>query len=123
MTQGRIRVVALILADMLCMSVVWATVVNLYKWSGFAKYHTSDYWNVWPALILFIVVNSFFRLYHGNPFYPSIPLSPIEEFRRLVGSSLAVHIFVMAVLGFRHNAAAISRLVLVFSCVALVNMI
>lgn len=117
MTQGRIRVVALILADMLCMAVVWATVVNLYKWLGFAKYHTSDYWNVWPALILFVVVNSLFRLYHGNPFYPSIPLSPVEEFRRLVGSSLAVHIFVMAVFGFRHNAAAISRLVLVFSCV------
>lgn len=116
MTQGRIRVISLILADILCMSVVWAVVVNLYKWAGFGKYHTADYWNVWPALILFVVVNSFFRLYHGNPFYPSIPLSPVEEFRRLVCSSVAVHVFIMAVLGFSHESTAISRVSLVASC-------
>ena len=115
-TQGRIRVISLILADILCMSVVWAVVVNLYKWSGLGNYHATSYWNVWPALILFVFINGFFRLYHGNPFYPSIPLSPVEEFRRLVGSSVAVHIFIMAVLGFRREATEISRVVLVVSC-------
>jgi Undecaprenyl-phosphate galactose phosphotransferase WbaP len=116
MTQGRIRVLVLMAADMLCMAAVWALVVNFYKWIGLASYHATSYWHVWPALFLFIFINAFFRLYHGNPFYPSIPLAPVEEFRRLVGSSVAVHVFVMAVLGFRHESSAISRAVLLVSC-------
>lgn len=120
MTQGRIRVLALIFADVLCMLIVWTAVLNLYKWSGFGVYSVTGYWKLWPVLVLFVVVNMFFRLYHGNPFYPSVPLSPVEEFRRLAGSSVAVHVFIMAVLGFRHEPSAVSRIVLVFSCAGVV---
>jgi Undecaprenyl-phosphate galactose phosphotransferase WbaP len=116
MAQGRIRVLILMLSDMLCMSMVWAFFVNIYKWSGFGCYNSVDYFKIWPTLFLFVFVNIFFRLYHGSPVYPSVPLSPVEEFRRLVGSSAAVHIFIMAVLGFRHESASISRVVLVCSC-------
>ena len=68
MTQGRIRVLALMISDMLCMSIVWVVVVNVYKWFGFGHYHASAYWNVWPAVLVFVLINSLFRLYHGNPF-------------------------------------------------------
>lgn len=117
MTQGRIRVLALMMADMLCMSLVWFAVVNVYKWFGFGHYHASAYWNAWPAVLVFVLINSLFRLYHGNPFYPSVALSPVEEFRRLVGSALGVHMLVMAVLGFRKESEAISRFVLVTSTI------
>ena len=117
MTQGRIRVLALMISDMLCMSIVWAVVVNVYKWFGFGHYHASAYWNAWPAVLVFVLINSLFRLYHGNPFYPSVALSPVEEFRRLVGSALGVHVLVMAVLGFRQESEAISRFVLVTSAI------
>lgn len=117
MMQGRIRVLALMFSDMLCMSVVWVVVVNVYKWSGFGHYHAHAYLNAWPTVLVFWLVNSLFRLYHGNPFYPSVALSPVEEFRRLVGSALGVHILVMAVLGFRKESEAISRFVLVTSAI------
>lgn len=103
------------LTDMLCMAVVMASILWLYKAIGLGEYRISEYIAAWPMLVVFVLINSFFRLYHGNPFYPSMPLSPIEEFRRLVGSSIAVHIVAMAVLGFRHEANIVSRFVLIAS--------
>lgn len=117
MTSRRIRVLALMLADILCMALVWVVVVNAYKWSGFGRYSAQQYLSFWPALLVFVLVNSFFRLYHGNPFYPSIALSPVEEFRRLVGSTVVVHVLVMAALGFRKESETISRFVLITSAV------
>lgn len=105
------------LTDMLCMAVVWFGVLWTYKATGYGDYHTSSYWAAWPMLPTYVLVNIFFRLYHGNPFYPSMSLSPVEEFRRLVGSVLIVHIAVMSVMGFRHEASLVSRFVLVVSAV------
>lgn len=115
MTKGRIRVLILMLTDMLCMAAVFAFVLWAYKAVGFGEYDTATYLFAWPMLPTFVVINSFFRLYHGNPFYPSMALSPIEEFRRLVGSVFIVHIMAMAVLGFRHEANLVSRFVLIAS--------
>lgn len=115
MTNARLRVLILMLADMLCMAAVLAFVLWAYKAIGIGDYHSSAYVAAWPMLPTYVIVNIFFRLYHGNPFYPSMPLSPIEEFRRLFGSSIAVYIVAMAVLGFRHEANIVSRFVLVAS--------
>lgn len=103
------------LTDMLTMAVVMASILWLYKAIGLGEYEIGEYIAAWPMLPVFVFINVFFRLYHGNPFYPSMPLSPVEEFRRLVGSSIAVHVIAMAVLGFRHEANIVSRFVLIAS--------
>lgn len=103
------------LTDMLCMASVLAFVLWAYKASGYGDYHSSSYFAAWPILPVFVGVNIFFRLYHGNPFYPSMSLSPVEEFRRLVGSVLIVYVVAMAVMGFRHEASLVSRFVLIAS--------
>lgn len=115
MTQNRFRVLVLMLADMLTISVVFASVVLGYKLVGFGDYSFSQYLRAWPLVPTYVLVNVFFRLYHGNPFYPSFPLSPVEEFRRLIGSSIVVHVVAMAVMGFRHEAEWVSRFVLIAS--------
>ena len=97
------------------MSLAWFIVVKLYRVFGSGVYHTTAYLNIWPILLVFTVLNACFRLYHGNVLYPSLPLSPVEEFRRLVGSILISHILVMAVLGFARSSELISRFVLVAS--------
>lgn len=97
------------------MSLVWLVVVKSYRLLGFGHYHTTPYLNIWPILVIFTLLNVLFRLYHGNWMYPSLPLSPVEEFRRLTGSILISHTLVMAVLGFAHRSELISRFVLVFS--------
>lgn len=103
------------LADIISVSLVWAVAVNGYKAFGGAGYHASQYWDFWPVLIGFVTINALMRLYHGNPFYPAMPLSPVEEFRRIIGSSILLHLLVMSVLGLEHNVAAISRVVVVTS--------
>lgn len=103
------------ITDMLTLSIVLTFFLWAYKAVGLGEYHLSTYWAAWPMLPMFVVINSFFRLYHGNPFYPSLPLSPIEEFRRLIGSAISVHIIAMAVMGFRHEADHVSRFVLIAS--------
>lgn len=115
MTSARVRVTVLWLADMLSMSLSWLVVVKLYRVFGSGVYQTTAYLNVWPILLVFTILNACFRLYHGNVVYPSLSLSPVEEFRRLTGSILISHILVMAVLGFAHATELISRFVLIVS--------
>ena len=101
---GRLRVIALMLSDAFCLTVVWVALVYSYKAFGFGSYHAHHYWNLWPIALIFVCVNAATRLYHGSWMYPAMPLSPVEEFRRLFASSLFSHLFVMAFLGFaRHN--------------------
>jgi len=115
MIQGRIRVLILMLADVVCILLAWFVAVNVYKLIGLGDYHTSDYLRIWPIALLFTAINAFVRLYQGRTTYPSLPLAPVEEFRRLVLSSVATHVLVMAILGFGHRAEGISRVVLVAS--------
>lgn len=114
-TNRRLRVLALSLADVLCISAVWTVVVFGYKAFGLATYQVGEYLRFWPVALLFVAVNAIFRLYHGNPFYPSMPIAPVEEFRRLVCSSLVIHLLVIAFLGLRHEVGLVSRVVVVFS--------
>ena len=111
--QGRARVALLVLSDMCCVIFVWTAVVAAYWCLGFGDYDPADYVGFWPVALLFAFFNMLVRLYHGNVVYPSLPLSPVEEFRRLVSSSVVVHLIVMAFLGFSRQQEEVSRFVLV----------
>lgn len=111
--QGRIRVAILIFSDVLCIFFAWAAAVLLYWLSGFGRYDPLEYVRFWPLALVFVLCNMLVKLYHGNAVYPSLPLSPVEEFRRLLASSIFVHLIVMAFLGFSRQQEDVSRFVLV----------
>ena len=121
-TQGRIRVIALGLADVACILSVWAAVVVLYwklgAWVGSGSaaghwtsrlglhlggYQPTDYLVFWPVAVIFLVFNAALDLYHGNWMYPSAPLQPMEEMRRLFASSLMTHIGLVALVALRNQ--------------------
>ena len=129
-TQGRIRVIALAMADAACIVTVWAAVVFAYwklgavlrahgwpscPWGG---YDLVEYLRFLPVALVFIGVNAALALYHGNWMYPSAPLGPVEEFRRLCISSLLTHSGVIACIAFAYQTTddRISRAVCVYSC-------
>ncbi|MBQ8124631.1 MAG: exopolysaccharide biosynthesis polyprenyl glycosylphosphotransferase [Kiritimatiellae bacterium] len=113
LTPGRFRVLALMAVDLLCLLVVWYLLVNLYRAFGFGQYHTRDYWHLWPIAFMYLSVNVATRLYHGNILYPAMPLSPVEEFRRLFASSLFAHLLLLAMLGFLRTNLEYSRFIIV----------
>lgn len=113
MNSGRLRVILLWFADAVCITVSWTLVVQFYKVFGGAEYHTTDYFRAWPTIFLFTGINFVARLYHGRGSYPGMPVSPVEELRRLVLSALSTHVIVMAFLGFGHQVESISRFVLI----------
>jgi len=110
--QGRIRVLALLLSDALCISLAWLVASAAYLYFGGGQYRLTDHFQYWPVVFLFTGINLISRLYHGRGNYPAMPLSEVEEFRRLVLSSAGTHLLVMAFLGFRHDQQGISRVVL-----------
>ena len=135
-TQGRIRVIALGIADVACILSVWAAVVVLYwklgAWleSGSVarlwadrlgllpgEYHPANYLAFWPVAVIFLAFNAALDLYHGNWMYPSAPLQPVEEMRRLFASSLMTHIGLVAFVALRHQdmAGVLSRVIVVVS--------
>ena len=130
-TQGRIRVIALGIADMLCIVAVWAAAVcgywalggflRAHGWPGcpWGGYELVDYVHFLPVAVVFVCVNAALNLYHGSWIYPSAPLSPVEEFRRLCISSLLTHAGVIAYIAFAYQTTddRLSRAVCVYACV------
>ena len=128
--QGRIRVAALALADMLCIVVAGAVAVGGYwvlggflrahGWPGcpWGGYDLSEYVRFLPVAAVFVCVNAALDLYHGSWMYPSAPPSPVEEFRRLCISSLLTHAGVIAYIAFAYQTtdSHISRAVCAYSC-------
>lgn len=129
-TQGRIRVIALALADVVCVAAVWGVVVCGYwvlgafmrahgwpecPWGG---YDLVEYVRFLPVAVFFVCVNAAFGLYHGSWMYPSAPLSPVEEFRRLCISSLLTHsgVIVYLAVAYQTTESHISRTVCISSC-------
>lgn len=119
LTSGRLRVLALMAADALTVVGVWTTLVYGYKAIGLGHYHSHHYWDLWPIIPLFLVINMVCRLYHGSWMYPAMPLSPVEEFRRLFASSLFTHLLLMAFLGFSRYNLEYSRFIIGASGVVL----
>ena len=126
-TQGRIRVAALWIADVFCVCAVWSAVVVCYWFLGrglesvgiqteIGGYSPWDYLVFWPVPFVFALVNSIFNLYHGNWMYPAAPLPPVEEMRRLIGSSFLTHVGVLAFLAFAYQTTeGFSRMVMAVS--------
>ena len=96
-TQGRIRVVALGLADAICIAFVWTLVVLAY-WRVAGGYSPELYLSFWPVVPMFVALNALLGLYHGSWMYPAAPLPPVEEMRRLMLSALILHLAVVTVL-------------------------
>ena len=108
---GRFRVFALWIADASCLAAVWTFCVFGYLAIGIGDYEPERYLRLWPIAILFIGINLFARTYQGDWLYPSIPLSPVEEFRRLFLSAAASHLLLMAVLAFVGDNEEFSRVI------------
>ena len=129
-TQGRIRVIALAVADMVCVVSAWAVAVAGYWALGeflrahgwpactWGMYDISEYVRFLPVAIAFACVNAALDLYHGNWMYPSAPLGPVEEFRRLCISSLLTHAGVITYLAvaYQTTESRISRVVCICAC-------
>lgn len=114
--SGHFRVAILALADLILLYGVWASVILAYHAIGLGHYDPAFYLHLWPIGIVFVCVNSFFRLYHGGGMYPAAPVSPVEELRRLVGASLLTHVGVIAFLAFaRQTTQDYSRVVIAVS--------
>ena len=115
---GQIRVLILMLADAACLAVIWALTVWGYRAIGLGhyKFGLGFYLDFWPVILVFIAINAVFRLYHGSVFYPAAPLDPVEEFRRLVGSSAITHFGVIAALAIAYQSTEhYSRAVILIS--------
>lgn len=117
--SGNCRVLALMLVDAIALVSIWAVIVAIYsRFFGFEGYGASDYWNLWPLLPIYLGFNVVTRTYQGNFMYPAMPLSPVEEFRRLIASAIFSHVLLMAFLGFARHNTDYSRLVIVVSGLA-----
>lgn len=118
MTGGRLRVFALWLTDILALVVSWLVALFGYRAVGLGSYEygVDFYLSLWPVAIAFTLINAAFRLYHGNPFYPAAPLSPVEELRRISVSSILTHLGTLAALALAYQSTEnYSRAVIVIS--------
>ena len=115
---GGLRILLLMAADLVCLVGVWAFTVWGYRALGVGhyKFGAAFYLTLWPAGAAFLALNALFRLYHGSVFYPSAPVNPVEEFRRLVGSAVLTHVGVIAALAITYQSTEhYSRAVILIS--------
>lgn len=118
MFHGRQRVFILWVADICCVDALLLLTAWLYQAVGLGhyKFGVSFYLNLWPAGLLFSGVNFLFSLYQGSAFYPSAPVSPVEELRRLVASAVLTHLGILAYLAIsRQTTEGYSRAVILVS--------
>ena len=120
--DGRFRVLVLMAADAVCLFSVWTFTVWAYRalGPGHYKYGAEFYLRLWPVVLVYIALNAMFRLYHGSVMHPAAPVTPPEELRRLVGSSLLTHLGLIAYLALAYQTTEhYSRAVIVISgCLA-----
>lgn len=93
----------LMLGDAICIAACWCFVVWAYRAFFGGDYDPEIYLRMWPVIPSFVALNVLFRLYHGNFLYPAAPYSPVEEMRRLIGSSLIVHLGTVVVIVMMHQ--------------------
>ena len=118
MSGGRLRVLALWLTDVVSISLSWLVALFGYRAVGLGHYEygVEFYCRFWPVLLVFTSVNAVFRLYHGNPFYPAAPVSPVEELRRITASAAITHLGVIAALALAYQSTEYySRAVIIIS--------
>ena len=114
--NGYIRNWLLVLADLLCIYGVWTLLVLGYWLTGLGSYHPEFYLRMWPVGLAFVLINGLFRLYHGRFWHPAAPVPPVEELRRLFGSSLITHIGTIAIIAIaRQTTEDYSRAIMILS--------
>ena len=100
MLQGRLRVLLLMLTDALTLSACWFIAVALYGWCAGAAPDWGYVFSRGGFVVVYLCLNVFGRLYHGNPFYPGMALPAAEEFRRQTLSTLGTGTLFFAYLAF-----------------------
>ena len=116
MTAGHLRILFLILADMLALSVGWLGTAYVYQTMG-GQYVMSTYSAMWPFLLVFILLAAVMRLYHGSIIYPGMALDPVEEMRRRVYTVLGTYLLLFCYLSLFRNAEVFSRVVIIVSMI------
>ena len=114
----RLRILLLMASDAACIVLSMAFSIWLYWAIGFGhyKFGWEFYLRLWPMALAFVAVNATVRLYHGNAISPSAPVTPEEELRRLVGSSMLTHLGLIAYLALAFQTTEhYSRAVIVMS--------
>lgn len=127
LTAGRVRVIALAIADSICIFGMWFVVVLSY-WklgaillsmgvrTGIGGYQLVDYLQFWPIGLAFVCMNALLGTYHGNWMYPAAPQSQVEEMRCLFLSSFFTHVGIIAFLGLAFQTTqGFSRVVIALS--------
>ena len=112
-----IRNILLVLADVITVVFSWTLAILLYNPSCPKEYSNySFYLRMWPVAVAFVLLNGLFRLYHGRFWRPAAPVPPVEELRRLVGSSLITHVGTIAVIAIaRQTTMDYSRAVMIIA--------
>jgi len=106
MNGGLLRNAVLAAADVTALVVSWVLALWGY-WAvgiGHYKFGWAFYLKFSPAVAAFLLANAAMRLYHGQPFSPSAPVSPPEEMRRLTLSALLVHVGIIAALAIAYQS-------------------
>lgn len=88
------------LCDALTLGVSWISMSWLASFLASMPLDGEYVISRWGFGLVYLALNVFARLYHGNPFYPSAPLAPVEEFRRLILTTLATGGLFFAYLAF-----------------------
>ncbi|MBS1372116.1 MAG: undecaprenyl-phosphate galactose phosphotransferase WbaP [Lentisphaeria bacterium] len=116
MRSARIRILILMLADIVCFTLVPLVVL----WSVDTFMHDiaiswESYRWMWPFIGVFVGCNVFIRLYHGDVAYPGAALGAIEELRRIFFSSALTYILLFAYLALSLRVQGVSRSTLILS--------
>ena len=116
MRSARIRILILMLADVLCFTLIPIAVIwcmDAFFWE--APVNWKIYLRMWPFIGVFVGCNIFIRLYHGDVAYPGAALGAIEEQRRIFFSTALAYLLLFAFLALSHRAQGISRMALILS--------
>ena len=109
-----LRVFLLLLADYV--SVYGILVLSLFLYYCFgAKYSMNICLHFLPFPLVFIVINSFSRLYGGSIFYPGLGVNKIEELKRITINIAASYVLLFSYLAIMRNMERFSRFALLLS--------
>lgn len=109
--SGRLRSLALLLSDLVSVSIAIWLVFYLYQLCG-AEYSMRIVLRTWPILIMVLLFNIAGRLYCGNLLYPGLVINPVEELRRLTLSALGSFLLFFAFLSITRENLSFSRVAL-----------
>ena len=109
-----VTVPALMLGDVVALGCSVALAVWI-RWTFGGGFPLARYWQLWPSLLLFVLMYEGSGLYHGTALYPGVALGPAEEIRRLTYGTTGVYLSLMLVAFFLKMSHHFSRFVFLAS--------